>query len=35
VLSDAEGAGEHCHMGALARAHRVLFDWLDATLSTA
>jgi pimeloyl-ACP methyl ester carboxylesterase len=33
VLSDAEGAGEHCHMGALARAHQVLFDWLDTTLS--
>ncbi|MET7397158.1 alpha/beta fold hydrolase [Dactylosporangium sp. NPDC005572] len=32
TLSDAEGAGEHCHMGALARAHQVMFDWLDATL---
>jgi pimeloyl-ACP methyl ester carboxylesterase len=35
TLSDAEGAGEHCHMGAMARAHQVMFDWLDATLPPA
>jgi pimeloyl-ACP methyl ester carboxylesterase len=29
TLYSAEGAGEHCHMGALTRAHQVMFDWLD------
>jgi pimeloyl-ACP methyl ester carboxylesterase len=33
TLTAAEGAGEHCHMGALSRAHQVMFDWLDATLT--
>ena len=33
ILTKAEGAGEHTHAGALARAHQVLFDWLDTTLS--
>jgi dienelactone hydrolase len=28
----AEGAGEHCHEGALTLAHQRLFDWLDDTL---
>lgn len=32
TLSEAEGAGEHCHMGALARSHQTIFDWLDRTL---
>jgi dienelactone hydrolase len=32
TLTDAEGAGEHCHMGAMFRAHQVIFDWLDETL---
>jgi len=32
TLTDAEGAGEHCHMGAMGRAHQVMFDWLDSTL---
>ena len=29
TLTEAEGAGEHTHAGALARAHQVIFDWLD------
>jgi pimeloyl-ACP methyl ester carboxylesterase len=29
TLTDAEGAGEHCHMGAMSRLHQVIFDWLD------
>jgi len=29
TLTEAEGAGEHTHAGALARAHQVMFDWLD------
>jgi hypothetical protein len=33
ILTVAEGAGEHTHAGALARAHHVLFDWLDTTLT--
>jgi hypothetical protein len=33
TLKEAEGAGEHCHMGAMSRAHQVIFDWLDETLS--
>jgi pimeloyl-ACP methyl ester carboxylesterase len=33
TLTDAEGAGEHCHMGAMSRAHQTMFDWLDETLS--
>jgi len=31
TLTDAEGAGEHCHMGAMARFQQVMFDWLDGT----
>ena len=31
TLTDAEGAGEHCHMGAMARFQQVMFDWLDET----
>ncbi len=33
TLTAAEGAGEHCHMGALTRAHQVMFDWLDDVLA--
>jgi pimeloyl-ACP methyl ester carboxylesterase len=33
TLTEAEGAGEHCHMGAMSRLHQVIFDWLDETLS--
>ncbi|MFE9371143.1 alpha/beta hydrolase family protein [Streptomyces sp. NPDC006711] len=32
TLSEAEGSGEHCHVGAFHRAHQVMFDWLDTTL---
>ena len=28
----AEGAGEHCHVGALTLFHQRMFDWLDDTL---
>jgi predicted alpha/beta-fold hydrolase len=31
-LPEAEGAGEHCHMGAMSRLHQTIFDWLDETL---
>jgi alpha-beta hydrolase superfamily lysophospholipase len=31
-FTTAEGAGEHCHVGSLMRAHQVMFDWLDDTL---
>jgi hypothetical protein len=31
-FTSAEGAGEHCHVGSLPRAHQVIFDWLDETL---
>jgi pimeloyl-ACP methyl ester carboxylesterase len=33
TLTTAEGAGEHCHMGAMFRAHQTMFDWLDKTLA--
>ncbi|OKH65965.1 dipeptidyl aminopeptidase [Mycobacterium sp. SWH-M3] len=29
TLYEADGAGEHCHMGAASRANQVMFDWLD------
>jgi pimeloyl-ACP methyl ester carboxylesterase len=32
TLTNAEGAGEHCHMGAMWRLHQVMFDWLDEVL---
>ncbi len=35
TLYEADGAGEHCHMGAAARANQVMFDWLDEQLDTA
>ena len=33
TLTEAEGAGEHCHMGAMYRAHQTIFDWLGETLA--
>jgi pimeloyl-ACP methyl ester carboxylesterase len=33
-FTTAEGAGEHCHVGSLPRAHQVIFDWLDTTLAS-
>ncbi|MCX5383841.1 S9 family peptidase [Streptomyces sp. NBC_00083] len=35
ALGEAEGAGEHCHVGAFHRAHQVMFDWLDTALASA
>jgi pimeloyl-ACP methyl ester carboxylesterase len=32
TLTAAEGAGEHCHVGAMSRVHQELFDWLDTTM---
>jgi pimeloyl-ACP methyl ester carboxylesterase len=29
TMYEADGAGEHCHLGALHHAHQVVFDWLD------
>ena len=34
TLTSAEGAGEHTHAGALGRAHQIMFDWLDTTLTS-
>ncbi|MEU9979364.1 alpha/beta hydrolase [Streptomyces sp. NPDC051014] len=33
TLTEDEGAGEHCHMGAMSRFHQVAFDWLDTALA--
>ncbi len=33
LLTEAKGAGECCHMGALSRARQTVFDWLDETLA--
>ncbi|MBF6330301.1 alpha/beta hydrolase family protein [Nocardia transvalensis] len=35
VGTEAEGAGEHCHMGAMLITHQRVFDWLDGTFATA
>jgi predicted alpha/beta-fold hydrolase len=32
TLLTSEGAGEHCHMGAMSRLHQTIFDWLDETM---
>ena len=32
ALPESEGAGEHCHMGALSRVNQIIFDWLDQNL---
>ena len=34
-FTTAEGLGEHCHVASLTRAHQVIFDWLDTTISAA
>jgi hypothetical protein len=34
LLTTAEGAGEHWHVGSLLRAHQVIFDWLDDTMTS-
>jgi pimeloyl-ACP methyl ester carboxylesterase len=33
TLRESDGAGEHCHMGAMGRTHQVIFDWLDGVLA--
>jgi pimeloyl-ACP methyl ester carboxylesterase len=33
TLRAADGAGEHCHMGAMRLAHQTMFDWLDETFA--
>jgi pimeloyl-ACP methyl ester carboxylesterase len=33
TLKESEGAGEHCHVGAMARLHQTIFDWLDRTVT--
>jgi alpha-beta hydrolase superfamily lysophospholipase len=32
LLTDAEGAGEHCHEGAMLAFHQRAFDWIDDVL---
>jgi dienelactone hydrolase len=34
TFTAAEGAGEHCHVGALTLFHQRMFDWLDDTLAS-
>jgi dienelactone hydrolase len=34
AFTAAEGAEEHCHVGALTLFHQRMFDWLDATLGS-
>ena len=29
TLRESDGAGEHCHVGAMGRVHQTIFDWLD------
>ncbi len=33
VMRNAEGGGEHCHMGAMRLLHQTIFDWLHTTLA--
>ncbi len=32
ALLEEEGAGEHCHVGAMGRFHQEMFDWLEPVL---
>jgi len=32
-MRNADGAGEHCHMGATRLRHQTVFDWLKNTLA--
>ena len=34
VMKNADGAGEHCHMGAMRLTHQTIFDCLAQTLSS-
>jgi predicted alpha/beta-fold hydrolase len=33
AFREDEGAGEHCHEGALSLFHQRTFDWLDTVLA--
>ncbi len=33
-FTEEEGAGEHCHVGALTLFHQRAFDWLDRVFAT-
>jgi pimeloyl-ACP methyl ester carboxylesterase len=33
TLRESEGAGEHCHVGAMSRLHQTIFDWLTHTVA--
>ncbi|MFC6644657.1 alpha/beta hydrolase family protein [Granulicella cerasi] len=32
IMRNIDGAGEHCHMGAMRLTHQTIFDWLSETL---
>jgi hypothetical protein len=34
LMKNADGAGEHCHMGAIRLLYQTSFDWLAVTLSS-
>jgi len=34
IMRNIDGAGEHCHMGAMRLTHQTIFDWLSETLSS-
>jgi pimeloyl-ACP methyl ester carboxylesterase len=34
VMRNSDGAGEHCHMGAMRLLHQTIFDWLHVTLAS-
>jgi pimeloyl-ACP methyl ester carboxylesterase len=34
TMRDIDGAGEHCHMGAMRLLHQTIFDWLAETLGS-
>jgi pimeloyl-ACP methyl ester carboxylesterase len=33
TLRESDGAGEHCHVGAMGRVHQTIFDWLDEVMA--
>lgn len=35
LMRNIDGAGEHCHMGAMRVTHQTIFDWLKKTLPAA
>lgn len=34
LMRSGDGAGEHCHMGAMRLLHQTIFDWLEKTLAS-